>query len=85
MATLTVGRRVRKPPCGWLLSTAGVQNRLLVFPYYLLLTNLAAVLAFFKFVRGERYARWDPIRDPNVDPGNKPRADNLDVAISNQR
>lgn len=70
---------------GWLLSTAGVQNRLLVFPYYLLLTNLAAVLAFLKFVRGERYARWDPIRDPNMDPGNKPRADNLDVAISNQR
>lgn len=70
---------------GWLLNAAGVQNRLLVFPYYLFLTNLAAVLAFYKFVRGERYARWDPIRDPNTDPNNKPRADNLDVAISNQR
>jgi len=35
-----------------------------VFPQYFVLANWAALVAFYKFVRGERYARWEPIREP---------------------
>ena len=48
---------------GWLLERAGVRVRLLALPHYFVLANLAAVLALFKFLRGERYARWEPIRE----------------------
>jgi uncharacterized membrane protein YjfL (UPF0719 family) len=37
--------------------------RLLALPHYFVLANAAAVLALFKFLRGERYARWEPIRE----------------------
>ncbi|HEV2862421.1 MAG TPA: glycosyltransferase family 2 protein [Pyrinomonadaceae bacterium] len=47
----------------FLLERAGVRVRLLALPQYFVLANLAAVLAFFKFLRGERYARWEPIRE----------------------
>ena len=49
---------------GWLLERAGVRNRLLALPAYFVLANLAAVIAFYKFLTGERYARWEPIREP---------------------
>ncbi|MDT5271959.1 MAG: hypothetical protein QOH49_4145 [Acidobacteriota bacterium] len=49
---------------GWLLERAGVRVRLLSLPHYFVLANLAAVIAFYKFARGERYARWEPIREP---------------------
>jgi cellulose synthase/poly-beta-1,6-N-acetylglucosamine synthase-like glycosyltransferase len=49
---------------GWLLERTGVRVRLLALPHYFLLTNLASVVAFYKFLRGERYARWEPIREP---------------------
>ncbi|HVF50394.1 MAG TPA: glycosyltransferase family 2 protein [Pyrinomonadaceae bacterium] len=49
---------------GWLLERAGVHVRLLALPHYFVLTNLASVVAFYKFLRGERYARWEPIREP---------------------
>jgi hypothetical protein len=29
---------------------------------YFVLANLASVIAFYKFIRGERYATWEPIR-----------------------
>jgi hypothetical protein len=32
-------------------------------PLYFVLTNIASVIAFYKFLRGERYARWEPIRE----------------------
>jgi cellulose synthase/poly-beta-1,6-N-acetylglucosamine synthase-like glycosyltransferase len=48
---------------GWLLERAGVRVRLLALPHYFVLANLAAILALFKFLRGERYARWEPIRE----------------------
>jgi len=44
------------------LDRLGVQSRILVFPQYFVLTNLASVIAFYKLLRGERYARWEPIR-----------------------
>ncbi|HLM57541.1 MAG TPA: glycosyltransferase family 2 protein [Pyrinomonadaceae bacterium] len=50
----------------FLLERAGLRVRLLALPQYFVLANLAAVLAFFKFLGGERYARWEPIREPLV-------------------
>ena len=35
----------------------------LVLPAYFVLANLAAALAFYQFMRGERYASWEPIRE----------------------
>jgi cellulose synthase/poly-beta-1,6-N-acetylglucosamine synthase-like glycosyltransferase len=48
---------------GWLLERAGVRSRVLALPHYFVLANAAVVLAFYKFLRGERYARWEPIRE----------------------
>jgi hypothetical protein len=39
-----------------------VHSRLLAIPHYFVLGNLASMIAFYQFLRGERYARWDPIR-----------------------
>ena len=47
---------------GWLLGRAGVRARPLALPAYFVLANLACVLAFYKFLRGERYARWETAR-----------------------
>jgi len=49
---------------GWLLERAGLRVRLLALPHYFVLANLAAIIALYKFLRGERYARWEPIREP---------------------
>ncbi|MDQ3816738.1 MAG: glycosyltransferase family 2 protein, partial [Acidobacteriota bacterium] len=48
----------------WLLERMGARNRLLALPQYFVLANLASVIAFYKFLSGERYARWEPIREP---------------------
>ena len=50
----------------WLLEQFGVHSRLLALPQYFVLTNLAPLLAGYKFVTGERYARWEPIREPDL-------------------
>ena len=47
----------------WTLEQFGVRNRLLVLPQYFVLANLAALIAFYEFLHGERYASWEPIRD----------------------
>jgi cellulose synthase/poly-beta-1,6-N-acetylglucosamine synthase-like glycosyltransferase len=47
----------------WLLLKLGVSSQLIALPLYFFLANLAALLAFYKFIRGERYARWEPIRE----------------------
>jgi cellulose synthase/poly-beta-1,6-N-acetylglucosamine synthase-like glycosyltransferase len=47
----------------WLMESAGRRNRLLALPQYFVLANLASLIAFYKFLRGERYARWEPIRE----------------------
>lgn len=47
----------------WVLDRAGIRNRLLAFPQYFVITNLASVMALYKLLRGERYARWEPIRE----------------------
>ncbi|MCA1612929.1 MAG: glycosyltransferase family 2 protein [Acidobacteria bacterium] len=48
----------------WALQTVGVHNRLLALPQYFVLANLASLVGFYKFARGERYASWEPIREP---------------------
>jgi cellulose synthase/poly-beta-1,6-N-acetylglucosamine synthase-like glycosyltransferase len=48
----------------WLLERVGLRFRPLALPQYFVLANLASLLAFYKFLRGERYARWEPIREP---------------------
>ncbi|MBV8857716.1 MAG: glycosyltransferase family 2 protein [Acidobacteria bacterium] len=47
---------------GWLLLKVGVRARLLALPAYFVLANVACVLAFYKFLRGERFARWETAR-----------------------
>jgi cellulose synthase/poly-beta-1,6-N-acetylglucosamine synthase-like glycosyltransferase len=49
---------------GLILEKLGWRSQLLAFPQYFVLTNVASVLALYKLVRGERYARWEPIREP---------------------
>jgi len=44
------------------LERVGIRSRLLAFPQYFALTNLASVIALYKLLRGERYARWEPVR-----------------------
>lgn len=47
----------------WIFERAGVRACLLALPQYFLLANLASLIAFYKFLSGERYARWQPIRE----------------------
>lgn len=55
--------------CGWAFERGGRgQNRLLALPHYFVLANLAALIAFYKFLRGERYARWEPIQKRQSPP-----------------
>ena len=50
----------------WALDRVGLHNRLLALPQYFVLANVASLIACYKFLRGERYARWEPIREPAV-------------------
>lgn len=47
---------------GWLLERNGRNLGILAIPLYFVLANLASLIGFYKFLRGERYARWEPIR-----------------------
>jgi cellulose synthase/poly-beta-1,6-N-acetylglucosamine synthase-like glycosyltransferase len=49
---------------GWFLEGLGVRNRLLVMPQYFVISNLSSLIALYKFLSGERYAHWEPIREP---------------------
>jgi cellulose synthase/poly-beta-1,6-N-acetylglucosamine synthase-like glycosyltransferase len=46
----------------WVLEKFGARLSLLAMPLYFVLANLASVIAFYKFLSGERYATWQPIR-----------------------
>jgi len=50
------------PGIAWLLDRAGIRSRLLAFPQYFMLANLASLIGCYKFLRGQRYASWEPIR-----------------------
>lgn len=47
---------------GWALERAGKRLSLLAMPLYFVLANFASVVAFYRFVRGERVSTWEPIR-----------------------
>jgi hypothetical protein len=47
----------------WLLERAGIKSRTLALPEYFVLSNLASLIACLQFLRGERYAHWEPIRE----------------------
>ena len=51
--------------CGamsWVLENFGIRSRVLALPHYFVLANVASLIAMIQFLRGERYARWEPIR-----------------------
>jgi cellulose synthase/poly-beta-1,6-N-acetylglucosamine synthase-like glycosyltransferase len=48
---------------GWVLDAAGVRIRLFALPHYFVLANLASLVGFYQFLRGERYASWEHTRD----------------------
>lgn len=47
----------------WILEKVGVRVGPLSIPLYFVLTNIASVAGFLQFLRGERYAAWEPIRE----------------------
>lgn len=47
----------------WALERMGVTFSLLALPQYFVITNLASLIAFVKFLTGERYTRWEPSRE----------------------
>jgi cellulose synthase/poly-beta-1,6-N-acetylglucosamine synthase-like glycosyltransferase len=47
----------------WALEHAGVRVPVLALPQYFVIANVASLIACYKFLRGERYARWEPIRE----------------------
>jgi cellulose synthase/poly-beta-1,6-N-acetylglucosamine synthase-like glycosyltransferase len=48
---------------GWILEKKNVKIGVFAIPLYFVLANLASALAFYKFMQGENYARWEPIRE----------------------
>ena len=58
----------------WWLGRLGLHSRVLAIPQYFLLANIAALMACYRFLRGERFARWEPIREPTVQTVASPEA-----------
>ncbi len=53
---------------GWAFEKMGAKIGVFAIPHYFVLANLASVFGFYKFLRGERYANWEPIREKNEEP-----------------
>jgi len=51
----------------WFLEKMEIKIGILAIPLYFVLTNLAALIGFYKFLRGERYAHWEPIRENKME------------------
>ncbi len=47
---------------GWMMERSGRRPSLLAMPLYFVLANLASTIGFYRFVRGEKIAAWEPIR-----------------------
>jgi hypothetical protein len=41
----------------------GINTKVLALPQYFVITNVACLLALIKLMRGERYVRWEPVRE----------------------
>jgi cellulose synthase/poly-beta-1,6-N-acetylglucosamine synthase-like glycosyltransferase len=55
---------------------SGVELGPLALPYYFVLVNAAATVAFVKFMRGEAHIVWEPMRDwPQTEPNGAQRQD----------
>lgn len=50
---------------GWMLEKKNVSIGILAMPLYFVLANAASAIAFYKFLSGETFTRWEPIRDSN--------------------
>jgi hypothetical protein len=46
-----------------LLVRLGVNSRWLALPHYFVITNVACLIALFRLLRGERYVKWEPVRE----------------------
>jgi hypothetical protein len=46
-----------------LMVRLGINSRWLALPQYFVITNVACLIALFKLVRGERYIKWEPVRE----------------------
>ena len=46
-----------------LMVKLGINSRWLALPQYFVITNVACLIALIKLVRGERYVRWEPVRE----------------------
>jgi cellulose synthase/poly-beta-1,6-N-acetylglucosamine synthase-like glycosyltransferase len=47
----------------WLAERLGKKLGVLAIPLYFVLANWASVVAFYRFLSGKTYARWEPIRE----------------------
>jgi len=47
----------------WILERGKKNVGVLAIPLYFVLTNTASVIGFYKFLRGEKFTRWEPIRE----------------------
>jgi cellulose synthase/poly-beta-1,6-N-acetylglucosamine synthase-like glycosyltransferase len=54
----------------WALGRGGKNIGLMAVPQYFLLTNVASVMAFFRFIKGDKLATWEPIREPGKETRN---------------
>jgi cellulose synthase/poly-beta-1,6-N-acetylglucosamine synthase-like glycosyltransferase len=50
------------------LSKGGASIGALAVPQYFVLANVASVIAFFRFIKGDRFATWEPVREPAKEP-----------------
>lgn len=48
---------------GWILERTIGKIGIFAIPHYFVLANLASVLGFYKFLRGENYASWETVRE----------------------
>lgn len=48
---------------GWILEKSDLNIGILALPLYFVLANTASLVGFYKFLKGERYARWETIRE----------------------
>jgi cellulose synthase/poly-beta-1,6-N-acetylglucosamine synthase-like glycosyltransferase len=46
----------------WLLEVMGVRNRALALPHYFVLANVASLIGLIRFLCGQKYAHWEPVR-----------------------
>ncbi len=56
----------------WFFERKGIRLGILAIPLYFTLANVASLIGFYKFVRGERFAKWEPIRETVTAGTNSP-------------